>query len=154
MGRGWSKFSALRATLGTTALALWVEFLIRRRSLSGAADACGVPLDTSNDESHTQLVHQRVPTPPFSDTEVRKLRSVRRVMRHWPSRSGAWGSGTCLRESLLAGYYLRHRQPVLRVGAGLVDGGTSFHAWIEVSGVDSGAEGFVPLVRMPQSSHG
>jgi hypothetical protein len=144
----------LWAILVTTVLALWVEFLIRRRSLSGAAAACGVPLDTSPDVSHAQLVHQGVPTPPFSRTEVRQLNAVRRVMRHWPSTSGVWGSGTCLRESLLAGYFLRNRHPVMRVGGGLVDGNTTFHAWIEVSGVNTGAEGFVPLVRMPQQGHG
>jgi hypothetical protein len=43
---------------------------------------------------------------------------------------------------------------MLRVGAGLVDGVTVFHAWIEVSGVNTGADGFVPLVRMPQRVHG
>jgi len=104
--------------------------------------------------SHTQLVHHGVPTPPLSEAEARQLEALRRVMKHWPSTSGPWGRGTCLRESLLTGYFLRRRQPVLRVGAGLVDGGPTFHAWIEVSGVDTGVDGFVPLVRTRQHGRG
>jgi hypothetical protein len=154
IGRVWFKVGASWATIVTAVLAVWVEFLVRRRSLSGAAAACGVPLDTSVDVSHTQLVHQGGPTPPLSGSEARRLQAIRRVMRHWPSTSGERGSGTCLRESLLAGYYLRNRQPVLRVGTGLVDGNTTFHAWIEVSGIDTGAEGFLPLVQKPRLGHG
>jgi len=154
MGRDWFAMSELWAVFVTTVLALWVEFLIRRRSLSAAAAACGVPLDTSPHVSHAQLVHHGVPNPPLSEAEARQLKALGRVMRHWPSTSGSWGNGTCLRESLVAGYYLRRRRPVLRVGAGMVDGGPIFHAWIEVSGVDTGAEGFIPLLRTPQWGRG
>jgi Transglutaminase-like superfamily len=150
VARGLFVVGELWAIVVTTVLALRVEFLIRRRPLSAAAAACGVPLDTSHDLSQMPQVHHGVPTPPLSGTEARRLKALGRVMRHWPSMSGPWGSGTCLRESLLAGYYLRHRGPVLRVGAALVDGGPAFHAWIEVSGVDTGSIGFVPLVRTPQ----
>ena len=151
--RGQFEMGELWVTLATTLLALKIEFLIRRRSLSEAAAACGAPLDTSPNVSPTELLCRGVPAPPFSAAEVRQLKAIRRVLSRWPSTSGEWGRGTCLRESLLTGYYLRSRKPMLRVGAGLVDGVTVFHAWIEVSGVNTGADGFVPLVRMPQQSH-
>ena len=154
VGGGRFELGEMWTTLATTVLALRMEFLIRRRSLSAAAAACGVPLDTSPDVSRTEPLGHSVPAPPFSTTEVRQLRAIHRVLSRWPSTSGEWGRGTCLRESLLTGYYLRRRQPMLRVGAGLVDGVTVFHAWIEVSGVNTGADGFVPLVRMPQRVHG
>jgi hypothetical protein len=41
--------------------------------------------------------------------------------------------GTCLRRALIAGYFLRHHQPVLRLG--LIGDGSTTHAWIEAKGI-------------------
>lgn len=41
--------------------------------------------------------------------------------------------GTCLRRSLAFGWFIRARQPVLRIGM-IDDGGTVAHAWVEAEG--------------------
>jgi len=129
------------ATLGAVVLAVRVEVLIRCRPLPQVASRLGVPLDIGADRP---LPAGRA-SPAWSAKEARQLEAVSRVMRRWPSPGGARGTGTCLRESLSGGHYLRRRGPVLRIGAKNDGAGTVFHAWIEVSGTHSGGEGFAPM---------
>ncbi len=44
---------------------------------------------------------------------------------------------TCLREALVTGWFLRSRQPVLRLG--LVGEGNTCHAWVEADGMSFNA---------------
>lgn len=63
------------------------------------------------------------------------------VARHWP-----FGSGPCLRESLVLGYLVRHHDPILRLGVRKHGDEVQAHAWIEVDGRPlNDPLGFVPF---------
>lgn len=66
---------------------------------------------------------------PLTDRERRSVEAARLVLRRWPV------SARCLRRALLVGHALRHRDPVLRIGAARHDGMVHAHAWIEVDGL-------------------
>lgn len=73
------------------------------------------------------------PTPPSSDLhelspgELRLCRAIGWALSRWVL------PGTCLRRSLLTGFFLRRRRPVLRLG--LTPDGVTAHAWVEAGGV-------------------
>ena len=141
-------FGELFATLACLLLAARVEVLIRLRPVSEVASALGVPLDTGPEH----ILAIGMIDPPLSAKEARELKAVSRIMRRWPFATGKPGDGICLRESLLGGHYLRQRNPVLRIGV-KKDGDTAiFHAWIEVSGINIGGYGFLPLSNMATGS--
>ncbi|MGH8930826.1 MAG: lasso peptide biosynthesis B2 protein [Egibacteraceae bacterium] len=78
----------------------------------------------------------------FDPIERRRIRAVLRVMRRWP-----FGRGSCLRQALLLGHFLRARHPVLHLGVAGRGEEMAAHAWIAVSGVTiGGLEGFLPLI--------
>jgi Transglutaminase-like superfamily len=131
-------------TVRSVGLALFVEVAVRMTSLPTMARWFGIALDLS---TPTQAVVAVPPTPPFNRTEVRRVRSALRVMAFWP-----FGQGTCLRQSLVVGQRLRHREPVLRVGVRNGAGGVEGHAWLEVAGTNIGGdESFWPLLnRSPE----
>jgi hypothetical protein len=62
--------------------------------------------------------------------DLRRLRIARRVADNWP-----FGTGPCLRASLVEGHLLRRFNPVLRVGADRQEGRFVAHAWLEVGGL-------------------
>jgi hypothetical protein len=63
----------------------------------------------------------------FTDDEVRLYWAIHWVMARWLY------DGTCLRQALALGWFLRKRMPVLRLG--MLDGDRAVaHAWIEVAG--------------------
>ena len=65
----------------------------------------------------------------LTDQEQRALRCTLRVIRAWP-----FGTGPCLRESLVLGNLLRDQAPVLRFGVARSHHRIRAHAWIEVAG--------------------
>lgn len=58
--------------------------------------------------------------------ERRRIRQVEWVLARWLYPN------TCLRRSLLVGFFLRSKGPVLRLG--LLDDGETAHAWVEAEG--------------------
>lgn len=76
--------------------------------------------------------------------EARQLKALAIVAPHWP-----FGSGACLRQSLVAGRVLRAYAPRLRLGVGPEAPELLAHAWLEVDGlgVIGDQAGFLPLVR-------
>lgn len=126
-------------TARTLALSLAVEVAIRVAPIPKVAGGLGIALDFT---IPTPALPAVVPTPPLTSDEARRVRSVRRVMRHWP-----FGRGTCLRQSLVLGHLLRHRHPVLRLGVRSRHDGVIGHAWLELSGTSVGGDtSFLPLL--------
>lgn len=67
--------------------------------------------------------------------EREKLDTAWRLLRQPPF------NGTCLRRAIVGGYFLRDRDPVVRIGVAKTDGVVSAHAWVEVSGVGLDPDG-------------
>ncbi len=119
-----------------------VEVAIRTVPLPRVARWLAVPLDTVDARPAAPAAP---PSPAFDRYELRRLRAAKRVMARWP-----FGGGPCLRQSLVVGYLLRSRHPVLRLGVGSVDGTVMAHAWIEVSGTSiGGRDWLLPLFTGP-----
>lgn len=66
----------------------------------------------------------------FTDAELARLGTARRVTRHWPF------GDTCLRRSLMVAHQLRDRSSELYVGVAKTDGVVTAHAWLVVDGVN------------------
>lgn len=113
------------ATLRILVMACLIEIAVRTTSLTRAARACGVSLSISPARDEAAHMPPLKLTPP----ERRGLRAVRRVMRRW-----RFCRGTCLRESLLAGYVLRDRRPALAIGVRKDARQLNAHAWLVVEG--------------------
>jgi hypothetical protein len=62
--------------------------------------------------------------------ERRWVNNVGRIVRRWP-----WDA-SCLRRSLLLGWVLRRRAPVLMVGVRRDGEAIAAHAWVRIDGVD------------------
>jgi transglutaminase superfamily protein len=79
-------------------------------------------------------------------SEARLVRATTLVFRNWPFQ------GACLRQSLVLGFLLRSRKPVLQIGVAREDGALQAHAWIEVQGAPVGdpraVESFARLGRV------
>jgi hypothetical protein len=81
------------------------------------------------------------PKPTLTTAELRAVRLAGSVMRRWPL-----GSGTCLRRSLVIGYFVRRHEPTLRIGVTRDSGAISAHAWLEVPGaVNVGGQDHTPF---------
>ena len=127
-------------------LLVLVEGCVRLVSLPRLTHLLGIRLDL---ESQTVDVGDRgaVSRLRLEKRELRQLRCIRRLLRHWP-----FGSGPCLRHSLVAARLLRHRQPVVRLGVARCSHELTAHAWVEVQGVAiGGSDGFLAL-RNPGST--
>ena len=146
IGRAASRPRALRrmslldvcALARVAVLALVVEIAIRL-----------LPLPIVARRMHVSLV--RPPArpglatlPDFSGAELRAVRMARALMRRWP-----WGSGACLRRSLLVGHVLRRHDPWLRVGVTRDDADIRAHAWLEIRGVETTGAGPFLAFEMP-----
>jgi len=92
-----------------------VSRLARRLHVPLASDSSAVPIAGPDDVSGLSLRERRV------------YWSVNWVMARWLF------DGTCLRRALTFGWFLRRREPVLRLGM-IDDEGHVAHAWIEVGG--------------------
>ena len=77
------------------------------------------------------------------------LAVLAKLARHWPFSPEPGGS--CLRHSLAASYFLRHRQPQLRLGVAMDERrGVLAHAWVEVGGQAVTNPGdYQPLLSSP-----
>jgi hypothetical protein len=82
---------------------------------------------------------------PFVDGEGRWLRNAARLLRRWPL------DATCLRRSLLLGWILRAREPLLVLGVRNEDGVIQAHAWIRLGerDLDPGAATYVAFDLSP-----
>lgn len=125
-------FRELCETVLALGVACLVEIALRTSRLPSVATAFGCPLDTRNSTSPQVFEERRGHLTP---RERRRLAAARRVSRHWPL------GDTCLRVSLVSGFLLRHRNPVLRVGVARLDGEVKAHAWIEMDGIPLDASG-------------
>ncbi|TDE07478.1 lasso peptide biosynthesis B2 protein [Jiangella asiatica] len=125
------------ALLAAAGVALVVEVGLRVTTLPRLARLLGAPLRT---DDGGDLMPPSTPArlgPSLTPATRRRLRAVRRVLRHWPF------GDTCLRRALVSGHVLRRLRPVLRVGVAKVDGRIQAHAWLEIDGVSldpAGAE--------------
>ena len=129
--RGWVDLAAL------SALAVFVEIGVRVRPVPSIARALGLRV-TGDPPSGTGR--------PMTSRERRRRRIVEMMSRHWPLVDR---DGLCLRRSLLFGWILRARDPVLRIGVAKVDGVVSAHAWLELEGGHIGADGTHVALPMP-----
>jgi hypothetical protein len=99
-----------------------VEMAIRCLPLPMVTRLAGVSLATD-------APARAVPAPTLTATERRTLRWAETVMRRWP-----FGTGACLRQSLVIGRFLRRLQPTLRIGVARDGNVISAHAWLEIPG--------------------
>lgn len=123
-------------TLTVLVKALRLEATIRRLPAPVLAERAGMTF--SGGGACSAAIGLKV-----SSREIRRLRAVWRVMKWWPM------DGTCLRESLLAGWALDGRAPALRFGVRvLASGDVAAHAWVEVDGrtYDVSADAYHRLV--------
>jgi hypothetical protein len=81
-------------------------------------------LSTDNDH------HDNDNAPTLTADERRWTNNAWRLMRHWPLDT------TCLRRSMVFGWILRRRDPVLVLGIQQADSGVLAHAWIRVGNTD------------------
>lgn len=109
------------AVLRVLCAAFAVEVGLRLLSLPNLACRIGVQLESGVDAS---------PQAPrgLLRSEARLLRVAELVFRDWPF------GGPCLRRSLVCGFFLRSRQPVLKIGVTRNGGSMTAHAWIEIDG--------------------
>jgi hypothetical protein len=111
-------------------LALAVEIGVRTRPLPSVARLLGCRLrGTTDPTGRTSLTR----------SERRRTAAVHILFRHWPFTDP---DGACLRRSLLLGWVLRRRDPVLRIGVARTTEPDELtaHAWLEVQGVSIGAD--------------
>lgn len=109
-----------------------LEWLIRRRDLRAASRWAGVTM--ALDGSSAPPIAD-VKDVEFNARERARLDVAWRVLRTPPF------DATCLRRALVGGYFLRHRDPILRVGVTKKDGQVFAHAWIEIDGVSLDPDG-------------
>ena len=104
------------------------ELAVRYDRIERAASRFGATL------SFAEPAPSRVPVPLLLTRHERvRLTVLAKLARHWPFSPEPGGS--CLRHSLAASYFLRHRQPQLRLGVAMDERrGVLAHAWVEVEG--------------------
>lgn len=141
-----------RSTLRAFLVLLLIEATIRQTRIPRLAAALGIEVGSSlgGTSGHDVVGGDRPElaarlhahkTHVLSEGDALALRCTLRVMRHWP-----FGTGPCLRESLVLGNMLRQRDPILRFGVARTRGRVRAHAWIEVDGRPvNDPQGFVPL---------
>jgi hypothetical protein len=106
-------------------LLLVVEGALRLASVDRVARRLGLRFLDAPTTSVAGQVQLRI-TP----RERRWVNNVGRVVRRWP-----WDS-SCLRQSLLLGWVLRRREPVLMMGVRREGDAILAHAWVRIDGVD------------------
>lgn len=108
------------------ALFVVVESLLRWVSLSRATRLLGVRVDLRP----TDRVPSTASTLALSFREGRQLAYTWRVADHWP-----FGSGPCLRRSLVGAHLLRSSGATLRLGIPTRPQDGIAHAWVEIDGL-------------------
>ena len=165
-GRRWAALPARDRWLTLQALValLFVEATIRWMRIPKVARALGVQLTAESPAGlapqHPEpetMVATGLPIPPqaqvapfaravagqLAHSEKEALRATLRIVRRWP-----FGTGPCLRESLVLGHLLRSRRPILCFGVARRGPRLLAHAWVEVDGRPvNNPLGVVPLPR-------
>lgn len=111
---------------GTILLLLAVDFALRWGRLPRIAAVLGCPLSLTSADAPDCRTERLGPSP--TATQIRHLRDLDRALRRLP------GLDTCLRRSLVSGFYLRRMRPVLRIGVAKSVDAVTAHAWIEIDG--------------------
>ena len=121
--------------------AITVEIGVRFARLPVFARVLGIGISTG--PHAVEAVHGSAP---LHRSDVARYRAARHVLRIWPDS----GETSCLRLALTAGFLLRHRRPLLRIGVARTDGSVVAHAWLIVDGVplDPAARNYCPLTRV------
>jgi hypothetical protein len=117
-----------------------VERALRAGGLAHAARIGGVRVGMTGSAADVGTIHQMS----FTEREREQLDTAWRLLRQPPF------NGTCLRRALVGGYFVRHRDPLLRIGVTKVDGEVAAHAWLEIDGVSldpDGADKYAVLER-------
>ncbi len=112
------------ATIQVTVVVIAVEVGLMVPDLPTLARWIGVPLATDRTEMPLGGPDD---LSQLTSAEQDKYRAVHWVLTRWLF------DGTCLRRALALGWFLRRRDPVLRLGM-LRDDDAVAHAWIEVDG--------------------
>ncbi|WP_460578617.1 lasso peptide biosynthesis B2 protein [Humibacter ginsengisoli] len=126
------------------AVAARVEAALRRGGVDRAAKIGHLRVGLDGAAAPVALVTDVA----LSDRELEKLDVAWRVLRQRPF------NGTCLRRAIVGGYFLRDRDPVLRVGVTKSSGKVAAHAWVEVDGVGLDPDGSdkYPVLRSPMET--
>ncbi|GAA0336006.1 hypothetical protein GCM10009529_13200 [Micropruina glycogenica] len=117
--------------LTAAALAIRAEVAIRRHGVAGAARVGGLQLAMDGAAAPVASPTEAG----LTDRELEQLDIAWRMLR--------WGpfNGTCLRRAVVGGYFLRHHEPLLRIGVTKIDGKVAAHAWVEVGAVGLDPDG-------------
>jgi|GEM_PF-2657652 len=100
-----------------------IRYGLAKRSLPWLCARLGIELGSDRAEPKPSSKHP-------GDPEVKSaVRVAVRVSKKF------WKTPTCLQQSLLVGYLLRAKAPVLRIGWWRPPHGNHGHAWIEINGV-------------------
>ncbi len=108
-----------------------VERALRSGGLERAARIGGVRVGMTGSAADVGTVSQV----DFTDREREQLDTAWRLLRQPPF------NGTCLRRALVGGYFVRHRDPLLRIGVTKANGEVAAHAWLEIDGVSLDPDG-------------
>jgi hypothetical protein len=120
-----------RDLLVAAVIAARVERALRAGGLSRAARISGVRVGMNGSAADVGTVSQVS----FTVREREQLDTAWRMLRQPPF------NGTCLRRALVGGYFVRHRDPLLRIGVTKRDGEVAAHAWLEIDGVSLDPDG-------------
>ena len=139
----WRQPAGLRARVVETALVLAIiEVGLRFWNLRDLSAAFGAPLASEcGDRAAPEVIVD----------DVDPLERLRFVALEWTLRRWIFDD-TCLRRSLLTGFIIRRRHPVLRLG--LTDDGVTAHAWVEADGRSYGASDSLSGVFVASPEHG
>ena len=125
--RRWRRLAReLPETVAAGVVAVVVELGLRVTTLPKLARLLRVQLDPAMTGAGGDLMQGSATT--LSESDCRRVRSTQRVLRRWPF------GDTCLRQALVSGTLLRHRQPVLHLGVAKIDGAIKAHAWLDIGG--------------------
>ena len=133
---GWpARFEIVYVTM----LAAVAEIAVRLVPVRRLASVTGISMEgLTPDTSSLQATLS-------SEQIARRTEAVQRVYRVWPR------DGSCLRESFVLGFRLRHSRPVLKLGVAKENEEVVAHAWIEIDGrpVGDDPQRFSPLHGRP-----
>lgn len=108
-----------------------VERALARGGLDRAARVSGVTVGMDGEAAPVG----RVDEVDFSPRERERLDTAWRLLRQRPF------NGTCLRRALVGAYFLRDREPLLRIGVSKEHGVVAAHAWLELDGIGLDPDG-------------
>jgi hypothetical protein len=127
VARSWRRMDGRtrRLALHVAAVVMAVEIGLAVTSVRRVAQWAGVPMST--DQTHPPTVQTEDGLSGLSEREMETYSVITWVLACWVY------DGTCLRQALTLGWFLRRRHPVLLLG--LIDDDEAIaHAWIEVEG--------------------